>query len=1134
MPEVAIDIRTAFDGTAPFTAGDGPGEDSAPDNGIVRTLDYVGIEVDYQFNNVPEGETRTVRISVERGGFDSIPSICGPNSVVSPDTSTLSCEIVPTPTAGTVGTIVHPILVGAGEDGEVFSVQAQSLTDSLTSPVESQSLTISAAPYWDLVVAEDSTQVFTVDFDDGRSGWLVSLPMTVEVDLAATSDGRGAEGLVGPIDFAIDTTLFDGNGVAYDVELWDLQAATYLPDVLPCSANETPYFSTPQKNASSPNSLGTLDSTSESGDWTCSQAAPGDPILVNIANADFSPNRFPPGTLVSGTYAPRRIMLSGYVTVKVFESGQIQDSAPQGGVFPITFDLYDFDPTGLSGGSNFGAGIETTTNNQGTASLSTTPPGFWDSYYINNSHFIDPVNAHPGYPDDPADSIYLDVRPSFLNPVQPYYYPTQSQDDHTGDGVVFPGATWEYYQHFGDSAGAPVPPGIMCFAFDPATSTVVNSQDSNLWSVNTDPGDLFGTNVGPPTALPATGSPVWVHNHVRGASYGAGAIDSGTAVGPIIEYGTAVAPLDGSAVSCDDDDATNWTTDVSAFDDGTGRYPTLTTIRAFWPEGIPAGEDAQVTVTLEADDVAAGTIISSQSAWALYDPDTFSGTVEWSNQTYDEDVHDNFNFGDRMVLSDRTMLVAKEIVTEVTGPLLPGAEVTFRLTGRIDGSAADMVLTDIVPDGMTVVDTSVAPSVVTPGANPGDPDVYVWVFPDHTGVQGVEYTAVIDADAPDGATLLNILIGSATIDGANALSQDAGTLQSFQRVLLQDSFFELDVWKSTPEDTVFVGELLPFQLHVGNVANETLTNLDVIDVLPWNGDDRDSDFSGTYELLAPVVSADAATPIVLTATADDPATMSPDPLTNTSTWCLAADFGTAGCPADWAEVTALRVTGDELLAGEEVTVDITLDPSTNLPDDVYGNLWAARSDQMLFTARSEAVNIDVVGNTLAVTLVCGDDPTQVDLPFTVTDGSSTASGTTNGAILENLQPGDWMLTVDISSLELDDDEVVVTVTMVADVDTVEPVVLSECGTATPTTTTTTTTTAPTATTAPTTTESSTTTTVVVPSTTTAPSTSVLDENLPETGGGEQFWSTFYAGMLILFGGAALVLLARRRPTVGQR
>ena len=192
------------------------------------------------------------------------------------------------------------------------------------------------------------------------------------------------------------------------------------------------------------------------------------------------------------------------------------------------------------------------------------------------------------------------------------------------------------------------------------------------------------------------------------------------------------------------------------------------------------------------------------------------------------------------------------------------------------------------------------------------------------------------------------------------------------------------------------GDDMSFILSLENEGNTAFSNIEIIDVFPWNGDGPGSEpasetttapangiedgspatigdgrtppsaFTGDigFVSVTPVANATGLTTYV---TSDAPGTVSRDPLLSftqgTNTWCDAVggavvNGATGTCPAAAADVTAsyTLIPGD-LNPGETLEIQLTLATVGVVCEEVWTNTFGARVDQILLPIRSNDVSI---------------------------------------------------------------------------------------------------------------------------------------------------------------------------------
>lgn len=143
-------------------------------------------------------------------------------------------------------------------------------------------------------------------------------------------------------------------------------------------------------------------------------------------------------------------------------------------------------------------------------------------------------------------------------------------------------------------------------------------------------------------------------------------------------------------------------------------------------------------------------------------------------------------------------------------------------------------------------------------------------------------------------------------------------------------------------------------MQLANInSSDTVSNIDIIDVLPRAGVDR-SHFSGTATLKSVTIEAGstAAQPIVVLYSKDTSVKTNPQDASNvaataTTTWCDAPTggkpvIGKGSCPTAAADITAFRLLrAGGFPAGEMITATVTTTPKGNAAGDVYDNRTSA-------------------------------------------------------------------------------------------------------------------------------------------------------------------------------------------------
>ena len=343
--------------------------------------------------------------------------------------------------------------------------------------------------------------------------------------------------------------------------------------------------------------------------------------------------------------------------------------------------------------------------------------------------------------------------------------------------------------------------------------------------------------------------------------------------------------------------------------------------------------------------------------------------------------------------------------------------VTIPQNGNPPGPVEGIIVTDILP--LNEPRLTIAPGSVTQPAGviaveycgectgndwsttvPQPINGVRWLFgPTRAGTAMplLSYRAITTVDTPNGTAYLN----TATIDAGPAANV---TPQSSTATVIVDAPSTVLASKVSNDFVIPVEGTASYSMLVRNNTATVLNHLDVIDVLPYDGDGRTpaSVFGGGYRgidvsglpagVTAHVTSLAPAT-LDLADGADDGYS---DPLVpgnplyvapGNAAWACtlaAAVAGTAGCPAI-ADVTAVRFSGDRpglLPALTTLSLNIDLATEGNDGGDVYTNRYTARveASQLALPVRSSDASVLVVEPGVEVAYdVCIDaDPAACD------------------------------------------------------------------------------------------------------------------------------------------------------------
>lgn len=690
------------------------------------------------------------------------------------------------------------------------------------------------------------------------------------------------------------------------------------------------------------------------GTLSCSQAGgPGSPVSLTLTGADTS------GIAPTGY---RFSQPSGRVTV-ISRSYELfvpfSDVTGGSGGMDVSDQLKSFAPLSIDGSSNFGGTAEpggatgdtcsSPASNNNCASLHLivlSGGGVGASYKL----IFDPTNCWGG---GTASSVPF--------PTHCYYLPGESNGMLEG-GAAAPGTKFYDALYTGSPTGVQTATNlIQCDKFNPAQQQV-DTSTSTLVSR-----DAFGN-----VQAAANTFKVQYTNHVY--SY---------------------------------DPATMYT-DPNSWRNGGCGLASDNTIDGPWFDTVAAAGGAAAVSGVRVIDLT-GTLADPdvfQSAIPMVNVDVTNGDhpVDWFSQRYDGSGGSAASgsvvaWRNGYVVVSHTVGVKKATVPAGVTTVGAGSSVGFVLTPTMVTTSASP---GDNPETVTVVDTlpyclvsPVASAATVAGwavtVAPGDPGPDgLWCSSDdvsHTTVTytslaqykagdtipTIGYSATVLISAPDNTQMTNTAVVSTPI---TALYESVDSRTAPLTLTLRGAAI-VGISKAVDQPVV---EITPD--HVGwsvtwfNGTASVSTNMVWIDVLPFNGDGRGTSFSGTLDPVAVTALGSSTAGTVFEYTSRVSAQVVADPsdpsngLGGATAWCTQAQFGNPGCPASFADVTAIRATTASFAAGAVGGMHIAAAPVGNVKGDVYVNdVGVGRSPSLTLPVPvSNQVQVRVVSSTLGDTV----------------------------------------------------------------------------------------------------------------------------------------------------------------------
>ncbi|MEM6251358.1 MAG: hypothetical protein AAF821_00420 [Cyanobacteria bacterium P01_D01_bin.156] len=933
--DITFNFSTSVTGTTPFSADDSPGNDSSPTNNIIRTLDEIIYKWEYAVNNGDaENVVLTANISSDQE-WTELPAVCKPPSaiVIEPDDSqTVDCYLGDI-ASGSNGFIeISARVIGQRPDStyvannDIVAATGEFSSDtsaSVTAPVVET--IVSASPQADLRKNRSSRQLGVRQAPDGTDGVVVRYPLT----MLAGPNGKGSEPLVG--DIVITDTLFgdflsDPNGKDGVAESPVPGARLYDwgGNHRGCAWNSEPgqnnigEWFLPHGNLSVAGA-NPERAVADSGDWSCSQANPGDPITITITGADTTGNHVPSQHRSGGSLpANESYLISGTIEIWI-PTSEILDN---GGDLKLTNQYSRVTNQSVSGQTN---------NDPSTPSTNNDPD--------NNTRTFTLIAAGGSFNQYYSRSIT--ARGSILFPMT---------NRNSGDGVVMPGQNFAKRLYGHNNAILDWEDYRYCEKFD-----------SNTLQLTPIPGDST-------TAVRVfNGGPAYDYK----IEYGTG--DENGNAGTYSSYDAM------RTATCNDaESADGWYTDMTAVPGG---VDVITKIRFIALEDFPAGSTMDLAVNFIARNfypgtttkIPTGALMPNFSAvstptlpWTVSNANARNG---WYHGTYVPSNHTGSKaWGDRLFLSRGIVRVTKETMPDDTvNSMVAGDTVGFRLqpsvTAIVDPAPVnpEVLVRDILPIEFTYVPGSanIIPDTVV--VNPDGTTILQWDFGPSVPNQPLPeiiFDAQAKFDVPNNTQALNTVVIESPDDATPESARTA------VRGVTIGNAAAFGIVKEVPHQLIEQDEGFTYELKYANTGTVDVGTGDFIDILPYIGDGRTpaTNYSGSLEFFS-ITGTNGETFRYTNAT---PASISFDPEDATNQpggatqWCTLPQLGTAGCPTTVADVTATRIATPAFLKNTPTrTLVITMDTDGNQSGDVYTNVWGGRVEDLLGLLESNAVPVSV-------------------------------------------------------------------------------------------------------------------------------------------------------------------------------
>ena len=339
--------------------------------------------------------------------------------------------------------------------------------------------------------------------------------------------------------------------------------------------------------------------------------------------------------------------------------------------------------------------------------------------------------------------------------------------------------------------------------------------------------------------------------------------------------------------------------------------------------------------------------------WSTYPDEMPPGTG-----VYTEDARYPFTANGRDILRIVGLMPTLQKSTS-TQVITPGEPAEFQLDYAAEGSGA----VSSVVDGYTIVDTLPAGMTYQAGSAYPEPDITIqqgrqvltWNLDgvETNEIHSLTYQVNVDSSVEAGEVLVNEAI--ATYDTRNSKPAQAQvTMTPVGKTMIGKSA-DQDLIPNVDGQGAGSGS---WTVTLRSADPETQAFTDVIDILPYVGDDRGTEFTGSYSL-TDVVTSDGGT-VYYTTT--DPSQLSDDPADASNGAANDISGNTVGWtttkPQDASAITAVRVIAGELLPGETRSFQVEIETQGATGGDTYVN-----------RAQGRAANTELVMRTSAETTV---------------------------------------------------------------------------------------------------------------------------------------------------------------------
>ena len=999
---------------------------------VVRTNDSFEAIAAYSWNGVAGGAEEQVTITgtLPAGkGFiwDGIPGSCKlPGSTLSADKKTIICVKKDFDT-NDVGSFAEDMSFAVKVEGDAlngskpgyisFSVDTPSNnnapssdTTQTTNGGDDDLIVITASPRWN-IDKSGGAGYYTLQYgqtnpNTNELGYIIWYNFMIEVDEVSgeidnpINPSLGNEAMQGGSDatvtFTDDLSQISPNAV---LATWSSTGCGMVH-----SNGDEPYpvpnATYPDRSISAPNGPLAV---------TCTQT--GQLVSVIVEHVDATLTNAPIKNR-NGGLLPVNRKIAAIGTIKVFVPLSDVEKGPNGvddggngddGELTTTNTLTDFEPKGISGTDNFNGLEESEADNNRSLTLYAAR-GSWSKSY------------RKGWGDTATQKAQWGGGTWYLPP-------TDASIVRAGDGTANPGTLWGTYNYYGNAGGTVINNPMICDVID------IETFEMAILDTVDDPG----------TAIDDTIHAVDI-NH--GYTETLPNIKVEYAIGYVGTWppDPTVAPAYKVADECNATSIT-WYPDYAAAKVAADAVGTAVSKVRMSADSIPPSQYMSMRIKhrARANYLSSSNPIPNKTLlvnYAIYKSSLTSNKyISNAYRPHDADTpHEGATHGDRLIMQRAKVRILKDMTpTNVS----PASEVAVRLTASftVDGPNPQMdtvVIADLLPKGLaykagsTLGDYGTGntpygePTVISPATDAdcnlyasavvsegkpcgtlnggtGSESIVYWDLGTQTtgtDFRDINFTAIVTVDAPQGVLANYTQIESPADDSAPAKRIDnANVNNSVPSSLLMVKSVQ------TPLHEINKGSLLnwmEFEIGVRNGSTDVpLTNLDIIDILPFNGDGVMGSFTFTPSL--PTIVSRNRTPatnfsgtfVFDSMSFNDnggqcdagnitywfteeagPLNISPVHGSNaipagSNNWCEGTDSGPNGaCGFSNTTVTAIRVRGIDMATSATCYLKLKFATQGNVHDDIYSNTASAKAIGVTNAVLSNTVSAKVFASSI--------------------------------------------------------------------------------------------------------------------------------------------------------------------------